>query len=240
MAIEIDDLMAMVAAKQERWSAFREGWERYAGMDEAAVQIVKHFKANTINDGAQVVLTQGVDETINRMTGVQQNFAVTAALFMSAELGFLLDIPDGLETGWLYTYLASSLLALCIHTAVVVNIIHFLNWIGRFRCDAEFILYFLEHDWQEVTYCQMVKPLISGCVLFIFSTLLLLSNAFDAPWLAIPLLPLIAIPIGTATIIFDKHTAQTVFMKFQRYSDISRMEQIVAMYVEMWASSKSR
>ena len=80
---ELHELIALIAKKQEEWESFREGWERYHNMDLVAPKIVQHFEAGTINVGCNMVLTQGIDATVTKFTGVMQNFAVTAALMMT-------------------------------------------------------------------------------------------------------------------------------------------------------------
>jgi hypothetical protein len=58
------DLLALAASKVERWDQFRESWERYYGMDIASEEILKHYNSGTLNEGAGLLLTQGVDATM--------------------------------------------------------------------------------------------------------------------------------------------------------------------------------
>jgi hypothetical protein len=93
----------------ERWENFRESWDRYHGMDIASKKIQERHKNGTINVGARLLLTQGIDSIMGRMNSSMQNFAVTAALFNASEVGFFLnsDASD-LPYAWLCTCLTAA------------------------------------------------------------------------------------------------------------------------------------
>ena len=234
---EPHELIALIAKKQEEWESFREGWERYHNMDLVAPKIVQHFEAGTINVGCNMVLTQGIDATVTKFTGVMQNFAVTAALMMTMNLAFMVDMPDDLPRAWLWVYIVCLLMGMMCQTTCIVAAIHFLNMVNRFRCDADAISYFLDHDWMKsVMTLQMVVPLIVGIICFWPPALIFAGNILG--YLNWSLLILIPGALVVTWPLYSWHTSGPVFDKYYRYGNTDELRHVVAMYAEMGELAK--
>ena len=160
-----------------------------------------------------------------------QNFAVTAALFISSEVGFFFDVPDDISNGWLYAYLASAVMSIFLHSAVVINTIHYLSWMQKFRCDADIILYLLDHDWQTVFVYQVMAPLIAGIACFFLAILILVGSAVGMVWVCLPIMAVGAVLLGLSTIILSKHTGVAVFQRYQNYEGTSFFSHYALVFV---------
>ena len=166
-----------------------------------------------------------------------QNFAVTSALMMTMNLAFLVDMPDDLPRAWLWVYIVCLVVGMICQTTCIVAVIHFLNMVNRFRCDADAISYFLDHDWMiSVMALQMVVPLIVGLICFEPPALIFAGNILG--YLNWSLLILIPGALLVTWPLYSWHTSGPVFNKYYRYGNTDELRQVVAMYAEMGELAK--
>ena len=100
-----------VSEIDERWEASRNGWEKFHGINKVYEKLKVQFERGTAqeNEGLNLLLTQGVDEMFNRFSNVALNFAITSALFLSAELSCFANPPPaiisyGSVATWLFFF----------------------------------------------------------------------------------------------------------------------------------------
>ena len=166
-----------------------------------------------------------------------QNFAVTSALMMTMNLAFLVDMPDDLPRASLWVYIVCPIIGMMCQTTCIISAIHFLNMVNRFRCDADAINYFLDHDWMSsVMKIQMQVPLIVGIICFWPAALIFAGNALGSlNWFLLLLIPgalVITFPL------YSRHTRKPTLKTYFRYDNTDELRHVVAMYAEMGELAK--
>lgn len=224
----------------EKWEKIRNGYERSFGMNKVFPKLkavlnaeVKQIK--TRNEGLDLLLTQGVDETISRFSGVVLNIALVAALFLSVELSLYASPPSSITNSndyvkWLYFGL--STLGVSAHFCCLVSAVHILNWYYRLRTDADWIDYCTDFDIGQVRDNWVVTPLVIGIICNVSAIVLSASLSAGNGYFAIPALTILGIA-GVAPLYFSTSVSVFVMQKYVDKPAIDRgLEPVYLMYDE--------
>lgn len=237
-----DTVFEKIAAKKDAWENARKGWRAYSGMRKTYPKLMQYLaRGENIRDYSylDILLTSGPDEALQKFQSVSNNFALTSALFISAELGLvaspaaIISLNDNKALS--ITYYILILTSLTFHTTVLVVSIHATNWFARIRKDADWIEYCITHRMEVVRDKWMVHPLILGFAAGIFAVIL--SGCATFGWEISGTIPsvTVSVVIVCSCMWFSKDISVKAFETFfsEHRESQSDYKAILAIYEDM-------
>ena len=205
----------------EKWERIRNGYERSFGMQKVfpklkAVLDAELKQTKVRNEGLDLLLTQGVDETIARFSSVVLNIALVSALFLSVELSLYASPPSSISDSNAYVkwlYFGLSTIGVSSHFCCLVSAVHILNWYYRLRTDADWIDYCTDFDIGQVRDNWVVFPLVIGIICNVCAIVLSAALSAGNGYFAIPAVAILTIA-GLAPIYFSSAVSVFVMNKY--------------------------
>ena len=182
------------------------------------------------------ILINGFDDELNKFVNVSNNFALTCALFISAELALIANPASGVLTASndvQIAYFAFVFVALVMHVSCLITAIHSTNWLTRIRTNADWIEFCIEIKLEDVRDYLMVRPLIVGTASGFAGVCLSGCSCFGWEYQTIAC-TVIGILVVCYSVCFSKisYARLSSFLE-QRCSLRADMEPILAIYEDM-------
>ena len=133
-------------------------------MDVVMPRVMELHENRKLGWGLTSLLTQGVDECMQREKEKMNNFAITSALVMTISMAAALEPPPELSGKPRTIYGAMMVLASFLFFICIGAVVHIQNmWGKHFRCDADVFLFHLSVNWEmEIVMLWMIVPMILG------------------------------------------------------------------------------
>lgn len=208
-----------IAAKKEEWESARQGWRAYSGMRRTFPKLKRYLEeTKEISTYLDTLLIDGPTEALNKFQTVSNNFALTSALFISAELA-LVAIPTPVlgsanNPALKIPYFILIYISLTMHTTCLIVSIHSTHWFSRIRTDADWIEYCIEHRMEDVIEKWMVAPLIIGIPSGFFAVVLSGCASFGWDNYVSAPFDIAAVVLACSCMWFSKDISVDAFSKF--------------------------